>query len=69
MTDLQSVIEKAFDNRANISPNSAEPALKEAVADVIDRLDAGIPDGSRRQSGVTIGIIWRVELEILFLKR
>ncbi|HEV8647493.1 MAG TPA: 2,3,4,5-tetrahydropyridine-2,6-dicarboxylate N-succinyltransferase [Burkholderiales bacterium] len=41
MTDLQSVIENAFDNRANISPNSAEPALKEAVAEVIDRLDAG----------------------------
>jgi 2,3,4,5-tetrahydropyridine-2-carboxylate N-succinyltransferase len=41
MTDLQSVIEKAFDNRANISPSSAEPALKGAVEDVIDRLDAG----------------------------
>jgi len=41
MTDLQSVIEKAFDNRANISPKSAEPALKEAVAEAINGLDAG----------------------------
>ncbi len=41
MTDLQLVIEKAFDNRANISPTNAEPALKEAVAQVIDLLDAG----------------------------
>ena len=41
MTDLQSVIEKAFDNRASISPASAEPALKEAVTEVIDLLDAG----------------------------
>ena len=41
MTDLQSVIEKAFDNRANISPKTAEPALKEAVAEAIDGLDAG----------------------------
>jgi 2,3,4,5-tetrahydropyridine-2-carboxylate N-succinyltransferase len=41
MTDLQSVIEKAFDNRANISPNNAEPALEDAVAEVIDGLDAG----------------------------
>jgi len=41
MTDLQSVIDKAFDSRANISPNNAEPALKEAVAEVIGRLDAG----------------------------
>lgn len=41
MTDLQSVIDKAFDNRANISPKTAEPALKEAVAEAIDGLDAG----------------------------
>jgi 2,3,4,5-tetrahydropyridine-2,6-dicarboxylate N-succinyltransferase len=41
MTDLQSVIEKAFDNRANISPNTTGPALNDAVAEVIDRLDAG----------------------------
>ena len=41
MTDLQSVIEKAFDNRANISPKNAEPALKEAVAEAISGLDAG----------------------------
>jgi len=41
MTDLQSVIGKAFDNRANISPNNAEPTLKDAVAEVIDGLDAG----------------------------
>jgi 2,3,4,5-tetrahydropyridine-2-carboxylate N-succinyltransferase len=41
MTDLQSVIDKAFDDRANVSPKTAEPALKEAVAEVIDRLDAG----------------------------
>jgi 2,3,4,5-tetrahydropyridine-2-carboxylate N-succinyltransferase len=41
MTDLQSVIEKAFDNRANITPKNAEPALKEAVAEAIGGLDAG----------------------------
>jgi 2,3,4,5-tetrahydropyridine-2-carboxylate N-succinyltransferase len=38
---LQSVIEKAVDNRANISPNTAGPALNDAVGEVIDRLDAG----------------------------
>src|SRR5258706_13975658 len=41
MTDLQSVIDQAFENRARISPKSAEPALKEAVAEVIAQLDAG----------------------------
>ena len=41
MTELQSVIEKAFDNRANISPKSAEPQVKEAVAEALAGLDAG----------------------------
>jgi 2,3,4,5-tetrahydropyridine-2-carboxylate N-succinyltransferase len=41
MTDLQSAIDKAFENRAGISPKSAEPALKEAVAEVIAGLDSG----------------------------
>jgi 2,3,4,5-tetrahydropyridine-2-carboxylate N-succinyltransferase len=41
MTDLQSVIDKAFENRAGISPKTAEPALKEAVAEVIAQLDCG----------------------------
>ena len=41
MEQLQSVIDKAFENRAGISPKSAEPALKEAVAEVIAQLDSG----------------------------
>src|SRR3954468_8482790 len=41
MEQLQSIIDKAFENRAGISPNNAEPALKEAVAQVIAQLDAG----------------------------
>src|SRR3982751_928372 len=41
MSDLQSAIDKAFENRAAISPKSAEPALKEAVAEVIAGLDSG----------------------------
>ncbi|HEX4985000.1 MAG TPA: 2,3,4,5-tetrahydropyridine-2,6-dicarboxylate N-succinyltransferase [Burkholderiales bacterium] len=41
MTDLQSAIDKAFDNRSSISPKTAEPALKEAVAETLARLDSG----------------------------
>src|ERR1700675_1099093 len=41
MEQLQSVIDNAFENRAGISPKSAEPALKEAVAEVIAQLDSG----------------------------
>src|SRR3954462_755863 len=41
MEQLQSVIDKAFENRAGISPKSAEPALREAVAEAIAQLDSG----------------------------
>jgi 2,3,4,5-tetrahydropyridine-2-carboxylate N-succinyltransferase len=41
MTELQQLIDSAFENRANISPASAEPKLREAVRQVIDQLDAG----------------------------
>jgi 2,3,4,5-tetrahydropyridine-2-carboxylate N-succinyltransferase len=41
MTELQQLIESAFDNRAGITPASAEPKLRQAVRQVIDQLDAG----------------------------
>src|SRR6202158_1084673 len=41
MTDLQSVIDMAFENRAGISPKTAKPGLKEAVAELIAQLDSG----------------------------
>jgi 2,3,4,5-tetrahydropyridine-2-carboxylate N-succinyltransferase len=41
MTELQQLIDSAFEDRASISPASAEPRLREAVRQVIDQLDAG----------------------------
>src|SRR3954462_11552494 len=41
MEQLQSVIDKAFENRGGISPKSAEPALRAAVAEAIAQLDSG----------------------------
>ncbi|MBL8524861.1 MAG: 2,3,4,5-tetrahydropyridine-2,6-dicarboxylate N-succinyltransferase [Betaproteobacteria bacterium] len=40
--NLKSAIESAWDNRANISPQSADKALKSAVNDVIEQLDKGV---------------------------
>lgn len=39
--DLQTTIEKAWDDRANLSPSTAEGAIKEAVEHTIDGLDQG----------------------------
>jgi 2,3,4,5-tetrahydropyridine-2-carboxylate N-succinyltransferase len=41
MSDLQKIIEEAWDNRTALSPASAPAALKSAVADVIAGLDTG----------------------------
>ncbi|MDD2814572.1 MAG: 2,3,4,5-tetrahydropyridine-2,6-dicarboxylate N-succinyltransferase [Thiotrichaceae bacterium] len=38
---LQTIVEKAFEDRANLSPRQAEGKIVEAVSDVIDLLDQG----------------------------
>lgn len=41
MSDIQSVIEEAFENRADINPRSVETHVKEAVNEAIRMLDCG----------------------------
>ncbi len=41
MTDLQKVIEEAFENRAEITPRTVDTHVKEAVRVVLDQLDTG----------------------------
>jgi 2,3,4,5-tetrahydropyridine-2-carboxylate N-succinyltransferase len=41
MADLKSVIEQAFENRASISPRTADAAVREAVDETIAQLDSG----------------------------
>jgi 2,3,4,5-tetrahydropyridine-2-carboxylate N-succinyltransferase len=41
MTDLKTTIESAWENRAQISPATADSGLRAAVGDVLARLDAG----------------------------
>jgi 2,3,4,5-tetrahydropyridine-2-carboxylate N-succinyltransferase len=41
MSELQQLIDAAFEDRASISPGSADPKLRQAVEQVISQLDAG----------------------------
>jgi 2,3,4,5-tetrahydropyridine-2-carboxylate N-succinyltransferase len=41
MTELQSLIDAAFENRAGITPGNADPRLRGAVAEVLAQLDSG----------------------------
>jgi 2,3,4,5-tetrahydropyridine-2-carboxylate N-succinyltransferase len=41
MSDIQSIIEEAFENRADIKPGTADRKVQEAVAEALDLLDGG----------------------------
>lgn len=41
MSDIQSIIENAFDHRAEITPRNVDPVVRDAVAEAIDLLDSG----------------------------
>lgn len=41
MSDIKSIIEEAFENRAEIKPDTADRKVQEAVAEALDLLDGG----------------------------
>ena len=41
MSDIQSIIVEAFENRAEITPRNVDTVVKDAVSDAIDQLDRG----------------------------
>lgn len=54
MSDLQHIIDDAFERRDSITPNSVDPIVREAVLQTIDMLDAGqirVAEKNRRRMG------------------
>lgn len=51
MTDLQNIIETAFDARADITPSTVSPEVKEAVNKCIDMLNAGTARVAEKVNG------------------
>jgi len=51
MSNLQSVIEDAWENRTSLSPSSAPAALKQAVDEVVAGLDAGTLRVAEKRDG------------------
>jgi len=52
MNELQRTIDAAWETRASLAPASAPPAVREAVAHVIDDLDAGRLRVAEKRDGV-----------------
>jgi len=58
MTDLQAVIDRAWERRADVNPGNAESALRDAVAGTIDRLDRGILRVAEKRGGAWVTHQW-----------
>ena len=58
MSDLKSIIETAFENRADITPRNVETHVKEAVGEAINLLDSGEARVAEKTSGQWVVNEW-----------
>jgi 2,3,4,5-tetrahydropyridine-2-carboxylate N-succinyltransferase len=58
MTDLQTTIDSAWENRAQISPATADSQLRAAVGEVLSRLDAGALRVAEKAAGEWVTHQW-----------
>jgi 2,3,4,5-tetrahydropyridine-2-carboxylate N-succinyltransferase len=55
---LETIISEAWEHRASLGPSAAPPDLRQAVEDVIDRLDAGDLRVAERRDGAWVVHQW-----------
>ena len=55
---IQTTIEKAFEDRASITPTNADKAVREAVAKTIEMLDSGEARVAERKNGQWVVNQW-----------
>jgi 2,3,4,5-tetrahydropyridine-2,6-dicarboxylate N-succinyltransferase len=58
MSDLQQIIDTAWETRAELSPRTAPPAVRDAVAHVIAELDAGRLRVAEKRDGTWVTHQW-----------
>ena len=58
MTEMQQLIEEAFERRADINPRNADAKLKDAVAHVIEELDKGRLRVASKENGEWVTHQW-----------
>ncbi len=57
-TELQAIIDKAFENRSSITPSSVDPAIRNAVESAIDMLDRGQARVAEKVDGAWVVNQW-----------
>lgn len=68
MSDIQTIIEQAFERRADITPRSAEPQVKEAVMEAIAMLDSGAARVAEKQNNQWIVNEWLKKAVLLYFR-
>ena len=51
MSNLENIINEAFENRAEISPSTVSPEVREAVATALEQLDKGVVRVAEKKDG------------------
>jgi len=68
MSDLQQIIEEAFERRADITPRSVEPQVKEAVMEAISMLDNGSARVAEKKDGDWVVNQWLKKAVLLYFR-
>ena len=65
MSEMQDIIEKAFDNRADITPRNVDTLVRDAVMETIDQIDRGELRVAEKKEGEWIVNEWAKKAVLL----
>ncbi len=68
MSNIQSIIDEAFERRAQITPRNVETRVKDAVWEAIDLLDTGKARVAEKQDGQWVVNQWLKKAVLLFFR-
>ena len=68
MTNIETIINAAFENRANLTPDSVDPKIKDAIYQAIDLLDNGKLRVAEKRNGEWIVNQWLKKAVLLFFR-
>ncbi|GAA5219164.1 2,3,4,5-tetrahydropyridine-2,6-dicarboxylate N-succinyltransferase [Corallincola platygyrae] len=68
MTELQAIIEAAFEERENITPSSVEPQVKAAIIEAIEMIDHGKARVAEKIAGEWVVHQWLKKAVLLYFR-
>ncbi|MCK4950301.1 MAG: 2,3,4,5-tetrahydropyridine-2,6-dicarboxylate N-succinyltransferase, partial [Gammaproteobacteria bacterium] len=68
MSDMQNIIEQAFEHRADITPRTVDTQLKETVKEAIELLDSGKARVAEKKDGDWVVNQWLKKAVLLYFR-